>query len=40
MINPLELPIDDKARNEAHVEAQVCNCINTKNETGNQWCII
>ena len=30
MINPLELPINDEARNEA----QVCDDISTKNETG------
>jgi len=36
MINPPELPIADEARNEA----QVSDCISTKNETGNQWCII
>jgi len=38
MINLPELPIDDEARNEAHtvLQAQVCDCISTKNETGNQ----
>jgi len=36
MINPPERPIDDKARNGTHIEAQVCDCISTKNETGNQ----
>jgi len=30
MINPPELPINDKARNEVHMQAQVCDCISTK----------
>jgi len=35
LINPPELPINDKARNEVHMQAQVCDCINANNETGN-----
>jgi len=32
----LELPIIDEARNETHIlQAQVCDGISTKNETGN-----
>jgi len=36
MICPPELPINDEARNEA----QVCDIISTKNESGNYWYII
>jgi len=36
MISPPELPINDEALNEAHIlHEQVCDCISTKNETGN-----
>jgi len=37
MINPLELPINDEARNDTHtvLQAQVCDSISTENETGN-----
>jgi len=33
--NPPELPINEEARNEAHIKAQVCDGISTQNETGN-----
>jgi len=35
MINPPELPIDDKARNEPHIASTGLHSISTKNETGN-----
>jgi len=36
MITPPELPINDDALSEAHIlHEQVCDCISTKNETGN-----
>jgi len=35
MINPPEMPINDESRNEHILQAQVRDCISTKNETRN-----